>query len=107
MPSAIVLWTALLLLVACAPYVEASGIVRGVNLGGWLVTEPWCVMKSAFCVRITLMLCRITPSLYDSTNAVDEWTLCNKLGKTGCTNVLQEHWRWALSYTCLCPRVLS
>lgn len=21
----------------------SSGIVRGVNIGGWLVTEPWCV----------------------------------------------------------------
>jgi glucan 1,3-beta-glucosidase len=97
MPSAIVFWTALLLLAVCAPSTEASGIVRGVNLGGWLVTEPWCVVSSALCVRTTLMLCRITPSLYDGTNAVDEWTLCNQLGKSSCTNVLQEHWRWTLS----------
>lgn len=24
---------------------EAAAIVRGVNLGGWLVTEPWCVQS--------------------------------------------------------------
>jgi hypothetical protein len=107
MSSAIVLWTALLLLVACAPSAEASGIIRGVNLGGWLVTEPWCVMSSALCVRTALILCRITPSLYGDTNAVDEWTLCNQLGKTSCTNVLQEHWRWALFYTRRCARMLS
>lgn len=33
--------------------------LRGVNLGGWLVLEPW-----------------LTPSLFRDTNAVDEYTFC-------------------------------
>lgn len=51
--------------------------VRGVNLGGWLVTEPW-----------------ITPSLFDAAGdaAVDEWSLCETLGADGCRSVLSEHW---------------
>ncbi|KAF2001913.1 glycoside hydrolase family 5 protein [Amniculicola lignicola CBS 123094] len=54
--------------------------VRGVNIGGWLVIEPF-----------------ITPSLFDkATNGgswvVDEWTFCQKLGKTGCLNRLKPHW---------------
>lgn len=27
--------------------IGANAIVRGVNLGGWLVTEPWCVQSPA------------------------------------------------------------
>lgn len=42
---------------------------------GWLVTERW-----------------ITPSLYDSTSADDEWHLCNELGKDHCLSTLQHHW---------------
>ncbi len=34
--------------------------MRGVNLGGWLVLEPW-----------------ITPSLFEGTNAPDEFTYCD------------------------------
>ncbi|KAI7707576.1 hypothetical protein KC353_g11563 [Hortaea werneckii] len=49
--------------------------IRGVNLGGWFVTEQW-----------------ITPSLYRSTNADDEWSLCNKLGKDRCSSHLEDHW---------------
>ncbi|KAI7230758.1 hypothetical protein KC330_g6764 [Hortaea werneckii] len=49
--------------------------IRGVNLGGWFVTEQW-----------------ITPSLYRSTNADDEWGLCNKLGKDRCSSHLEDHW---------------
>ncbi|KAJ6006972.1 hypothetical protein N7522_005323 [Penicillium canescens] len=51
--------------------------VRGVNLGGWLVLEPW-----------------ITPSLFDSAGdgAVDEWTLCATLGSELCRAVLEQHW---------------
>ncbi|KAK3075754.1 hypothetical protein LTR53_000692 [Teratosphaeriaceae sp. CCFEE 6253] len=49
--------------------------VRGVNLGGWLVTEQW-----------------ITPSVYDSTSAGDEWHLCNELGKEKCSSTLNKHW---------------
>ncbi|KAH0612250.1 uncharacterized protein H6S33_010302 [Morchella sextelata] len=50
--------------------------VRGVNLGGWLLTEPW-----------------ITPSIYDSVpGAVDEWTLCQYIGKDACYSKLSNHW---------------
>ncbi|KAF3917958.1 hypothetical protein ABW20_dc0110517 [Dactylellina cionopaga] len=54
---------------------------RGVNAGGWLVLEPW-----------------ITPSLWSQWNSnpaagpVDEFHLCQKLGKTACTNLLKNHW---------------
>ncbi|KAF7719880.1 Glucan 1,3-beta-glucosidase [Penicillium ucsense] len=51
--------------------------IRGVNIGGWLVTEPW-----------------ITPSIYDNAgfDAVDEWTLCAILGADQCRSVLGQHW---------------
>jgi len=52
--------------------------VRGVNLGGWLVLEPW-----------------ITPSLFDNTgnpNIVDEWTFGQLQDRTTATNALQQHW---------------
>ncbi|KAE8151867.1 glycoside hydrolase superfamily [Aspergillus avenaceus] len=51
--------------------------VRGVNLGGWLVLEPW-----------------ITPSIFDEAGdgAVDEWTLTKVLGKEEAKARLTEHW---------------
>ncbi|KAF2739727.1 glycoside hydrolase [Polyplosphaeria fusca] len=54
--------------------------LRAVNLGGWLVLEPF-----------------ITPSIFEratgsGSQVVDEWTLCQKLGKTGCLNILKPHW---------------
>ncbi|KAM0698195.1 hypothetical protein Q7P36_001660 [Cladosporium allicinum] len=49
--------------------------IRGVNLGGWLLVEEW-----------------ITPSLFRSTRAEDEWNLCNTLGKEECLKRLEEHW---------------
>ncbi|KAJ5740471.1 hypothetical protein N7493_000343 [Penicillium malachiteum] len=51
--------------------------VRGVNLGGWLVLEPW-----------------ITPSIFDAVGdaAVDEWSLCTILGADECRSVLAQHW---------------
>jgi glucan 1,3-beta-glucosidase len=55
--------------------IQAAGIVRGVNLGGWLVTEPW-----------------MTPSLFNSTATDDEWHLCNVLGKSTCLSTLDNHW---------------
>lgn len=57
------------------PY--GSDKVRGVNLGGWLVVEPW-----------------ITPSIFDAVGdaAVDEWTLCATLGQDQCRTVLSHHW---------------
>jgi len=54
--------------------------IRGVNLGGWLVLEPW-----------------ITPSIFQaypmSRGIVDEYTLCDSLGnQTAHDNVLKPHW---------------
>ncbi|EMC98930.1 glycoside hydrolase family 5 protein [Baudoinia panamericana UAMH 10762] len=54
--------------------------MRGVNLGGWLVLEPW-----------------ITPSIFqaypNSQGIVDEYTLCQSLGTQAChDNVLKPHW---------------
>ncbi|KAK5134041.1 hypothetical protein LTR08_007046 [Meristemomyces frigidus] len=51
--------------------------VRGVNLGGWFVLEPW-----------------ITPSIFEATpdNVVDEYTLCQTLGATTAKNRLESHW---------------
>nr|POE90033.1 putative glucan 1,3-beta-glucosidase a [Quercus suber] len=64
----------LLLLVACSKRVE--GQIRGVNLGGWLVTEQW-----------------ITPSLYSNApDADDEWHLCQQLGRQTCQSTLDDHW---------------
>ena len=52
--------------------------VRGVNIGGWLVTEPW-----------------ITPSLFDNTGndaIVDEWTFCEAQDRGTAESTLQNHW---------------
>ncbi|KAJ5219139.1 Exo-beta-1-3-glucanase (Exg1) [Penicillium cinerascens] len=51
--------------------------VRGVNLGGWLVLEPW-----------------ITPSIFDAVGdaAVDEWSLCATAGADMCRDMLNQHW---------------
>ncbi|KAF8808109.1 exo-1,3-beta-glucanase [Phlegmacium glaucopus] len=58
------------------PY--GSQKVRGVNLGGWLVLEPW-----------------ITPSLFDNTgnpNIVDEFTFGQFQDRTTALNTLENHW---------------
>ncbi|OJJ47683.1 hypothetical protein ASPZODRAFT_141258 [Penicilliopsis zonata CBS 506.65] len=54
-----------------------SNKVHGVNLGGWLVTEPW-----------------ITPSIYEGAgdSAVDEWSLCDALGHDEALSRLSNHW---------------
>ncbi|CAC9889738.1 unnamed protein product [Aureobasidium pullulans] len=51
--------------------------VRGVNLGGWFVLEPW-----------------ITPSIFDATpdNVVDEYTYCETLGSDEAYSRLSKHW---------------
>lgn len=53
--------------------------VRGVNLGGWFVLEPW-----------------ITPSIFEpwatSGNVVDEYTLTQTLGKAQAQSTLSAHW---------------
>lgn len=53
-------------------------IVRGVNIGGWLVTEPW-----------------ITPKLYDDTNddrIIDEWTFGLYQPKEVAEAAMKRHW---------------
>ncbi|KAL8740803.1 MAG: hypothetical protein Q9190_006529 [Brigantiaea leucoxantha] len=49
--------------------------VRGVNIGGWLVLEPW-----------------ITPSIFQAQDGtvVDEWTLCEQVENA--SDILQKHW---------------
>ncbi|KAF2465307.1 glycoside hydrolase [Lindgomyces ingoldianus] len=49
--------------------------VRGVNLGGWFVLEPW-----------------ITPSMFEGNGAVDEYTLTQELGKDAAHSKLSQHW---------------
>jgi glucan 1,3-beta-glucosidase len=53
--------------------------LRGVNLGGWLVLEPW-----------------ITPSIFQaypmSDGIIDEYTLGQALGQDGGSAVLKPHW---------------
>ncbi|KAF8972127.1 glycoside hydrolase family 5 protein [Flammula alnicola] len=56
----------------------ASQKIRGVNLGGWLVLEPW-----------------ITPSVFESTgndNIVDEFTLGQLLDAQTAQTILTNHW---------------
>ncbi|KAF5313187.1 hypothetical protein D9619_002623 [Psilocybe cf. subviscida] len=58
------------------PY--GSQKVRGVNLGGWLVLEPW-----------------ITPSIFDNTGdsrIVDEYTFGQFQSKSTALATLQNHW---------------
>ncbi|KAK6007158.1 hypothetical protein QM012_006166 [Aureobasidium pullulans] len=54
-------------------------VMRGVNIGGWLVLEPW-----------------ITPSIFQaypmSEGIIDEYTLGEKLGQDAAYNVLKPHW---------------
>ncbi|KAH9812996.1 family 5 glycoside hydrolase [Melampsora americana] len=51
--------------------------IRGVNIGGWLLTESW-----------------LTPSLYRTGNSkiVDEYTFCQYLGREEASKRLQAHW---------------
>ncbi|THH17376.1 hypothetical protein EW146_g3420 [Bondarzewia mesenterica] len=59
-------------------FAYGSQKVRGVNLGGWLVLEPW-----------------ITPSLFDGTNddrVVDEWTFGQFQSHQTALSTLQNHW---------------
>lgn len=58
------------------PY--GSEKVRGVNIGGWLVAEPW-----------------ITPSLFDNTGnsaIIDEWTFGLYQDYDTAHSALQNHW---------------
>ncbi|WAQ84750.1 hypothetical protein PtA15_5A323 [Puccinia triticina] len=55
----------------------ANQKIQGVNIGGWLVTEPW-----------------ITPSIYEADNpaVIDEFTLCQTLGQHEASRRLRKHW---------------
>lgn len=59
----------------------ASDQIYGVNIGGWLVLEPY-----------------ITPSLFeafggdDSSKPIDEHSFCERYGKDQASEVLQQHW---------------
>lgn len=64
----------------CPTLADASRpLIRGVNLGGWLVIEPW-----------------IKPSLFEqfdpADNVKDMWTFCEKLGKDECRRQLHDHY---------------
>ncbi|CCA67731.1 probable EXG1-exo-beta-1,3-glucanase (I/II), major isoform [Serendipita indica DSM 11827] len=64
------------------PY--GSTKVRGVNLGGWLVLEPW-----------------ITPSLFEGTGnngIVDEWTFCQYQDYNTAHSKLVNHWNTWITY---------
>ncbi|TEY39047.1 hypothetical protein BOTCAL_0470g00050 [Botryotinia calthae] len=73
---------ACLLMTKATPLLKKKGLsfdyngskVRGVNLGGWFVLEPW-----------------ITPSLFYG-SWVDEYTLTQTLGKSASQNLLNAHW---------------
>ncbi|KAJ6257990.1 Glucan 1,3-beta-glucosidase [Drechslerella dactyloides] len=89
MKAAVITSALLMARASAAPAVQLRSIsfdfanekVRGVNLGGWLVLEPW-----------------ITPSLWADWSAnptagpVDEYKLCKALGKDACLARLQAHW---------------
>lgn len=65
------------------PFNWGKEVIRGVNIGGWLVLEPW-----------------ITPSIFQayliSEGIVDEYTLGEKLGSDAAQSVLNAHWSsWA------------
>ncbi|KAH9849706.1 glycoside hydrolase family 5 protein [Lenzites betulinus] len=60
------------------PFNYGTDIIRGVNLGGWFVLEPW-----------------ITPSIFESTNntdIIDEYTFGQMLDEDYALDVLQNHW---------------
>ena len=60
------------------PFPYGSQPIRGVNIGGWLSIEPF-----------------IAPSLFDkypaSEGIVDEWSLCQKLGRSA-PSVIEQHY---------------
>ncbi|KAH8994868.1 glycoside hydrolase [Lactarius akahatsu] len=60
------------------PFAYGSTPVRGVNLGGWFVLEPW-----------------ITPSIFNNTNnnaIIDEYTFGQLQDDQTALGVLQQHW---------------
>lgn len=61
------------------PFDYSKTMIRGVNLGGWFLTEPF-----------------ISPSLYrnfsEADLPVDEYHLTQRLGKETAREVLEQHW---------------
>jgi glucan 1,3-beta-glucosidase len=51
-----------------------AGKIHGVNLGGWLVLEKW-----------------IKPTLFAGSDAEDEYTLCQSLGREKAAALLKQH----------------
>ncbi|OCB84685.1 glycoside hydrolase family 5 protein [Sanghuangporus baumii] len=63
---------------AITQFAYGTDKIRGVNLGGWFVLEPW-----------------ITPSIFENTgndDIVDEFTFGQLLNSTYAREVLQQHW---------------
>ncbi|KAI0722610.1 glycoside hydrolase [Earliella scabrosa] len=61
-----------------APFEYGRDTIRGVNLGGWFVLEPW-----------------ITPSIFENTNnpdIIDEYTFGQMQDRDQALSVLQNHW---------------
>jgi glucan 1,3-beta-glucosidase len=56
--------------------------IRGVNLGGWLLLEPW----------ITPSIFENNRELYKTNQIIDEYSLCKILGKEKARDVLEKHW---------------
>ncbi|TFK23601.1 glycoside hydrolase [Coprinopsis marcescibilis] len=60
------------------PFEYGRDVIRAVNLGGWLVLEPW-----------------ITPSFFERTNntdVIDEWTLGSLVDREAARRMLIQHW---------------
>ncbi|TCD61592.1 exo-1,3-beta-glucanase [Steccherinum ochraceum] len=60
------------------PFAYGQDPIRGVNLGGWFVLEPW-----------------ITPSIFQNTNntgIIDEFTMGQMLDNSTALSILTNHW---------------
>jgi hypothetical protein len=71
-----------------------SEITRGVNIGGWLILEPYVLpLFAPFTHCLIRYRCRwITPSLFEPLDAsvVDEYTLCKNVPNA--KSILKSHW---------------
>ncbi|PAV16045.1 glycoside hydrolase family 5 [Pyrrhoderma noxium] len=60
------------------PFLYGTNKIRGVNLGGWFVLEPW-----------------ITPSIFEDTgndDVIDEYTFGKLVNSSYATKTLNQHW---------------
>eukprot|EP01094_Clydonella_sp_ATCC50884_P000337 TRINITY_DN10263_c0_g1_i1.p1 TRINITY_DN10263_c0_g1~~TRINITY_DN10263_c0_g1_i1.p1 ORF type:complete len:512 (-),score=108.84 TRINITY_DN10263_c0_g1_i1:68-1579(-) len=64
----------------CGP--RAWPRVRGVNIGSWLLLEPWIVPSMFYQFR----------NLPHNETAVDEYSFCSILGQQEASRQLQQHW---------------